>query len=206
MKTLSLTLIAFLTVVVFSSKSLADGELNKSDDLNSIRTIQLIEEDKSIDLSFNIFEKTHFKVVLFNENGEFMKVLDEGLHYANHYTYHINKRNLPQGNYVCFIETKHGVVSRFFEVKKRKSVQIIQVDYNVEKNELAIQCHFKAQDYVINLFKEDGSFLKTIYVQEQSGSGKVKIDVSECPCGDYFIHVETGFDIYSETVQLKSTK
>jgi len=191
MKKLTLLLI-LLIGFSFSNQSFADGSLKKTNKKQMINSFKVIVEDMSVHFSFNLFKKSNYKVVLFKENGEYMKTIDEGKHKADFYSYQIDKSNLPVGEYIFLIESDETVVTEFFEIKNQAAQ--LTYEFNEDNQILKLNSNWIESDFIVHIYKEDGSFYQK--------ANTTNINTSEWERGDYFILIESGDKLYSEYIQL----
>ncbi|MBC8342559.1 MAG: hypothetical protein ISR55_06755 [Bacteroidetes bacterium] len=193
-------LLAVILSITFSLQSHADGGSKKTKRNNPIQSVKVIVEDLTVNFNLKLLKKTYYRMVLFTENGEYLKVLDEGMHKAKLYSYRLEKEKLVPGKYICLIETEKSIMTQFFEIEDKLVSEKFQIRHDKLNHVISIQAHKKV--CVVHVFKEDGTFLKIFQVKGQKDCSKIRINSSDWEHGEYFIHILSGNKLYSETVKI----
>jgi hypothetical protein len=194
------TLATLITLIVsLSTSAFADGnKALKQNDKKKL--IEISIQNKNIDFSVNLKNSTKFRIVLFSENGEFMKVIDNCSATSKDVAlYNVDKESLSAGNYVCMLETEEEVYSDFFTVEAAPD-NLLQINYENSTHNLEIQASKKLGTQTLSIYHEDGSFMTFVDI---SGDDKIlNINTSTWMPGTYVILSETSDGVHSDLIEL----
>ena len=119
MKNLQVILVTVL-FAAFTLTSFADGNGTKSSSSEG-KIVKLFKAGKeklknTINVEFEIQSGSKVRLLMVNEDGACMKVLEDGEKPAGKYSYKVNRDELEDGDYTLFLETDYEIKSSYIDL------------------------------------------------------------------------------------------
>ncbi len=92
-----------------------------------------------------LLNRSKLKLTLFDSNGKLIKEFDEQVFNPDEYNFNLTELDLPEGEYICKIETENGIEERRFYWKEEPTCpckRIKKEQENMNKNNLKTNFYF----------------------------------------------------------------